>query len=146
MRRVLGAVAVVVGLLVLAPVDAARADEGGGAQSAMLYASATSTCATGAQTTTGTAYGSVLFNATGNDTVLVVFRLRRAAPDTSYDLFVRQFDGGCDLAKMATVTTNKHGNATKKLDVVPLSTATKLWGEARAASAATLKTAAVPLA
>lgn len=136
MRRGLIALFAAIVLVLVASVGLAAAKNGrsgAGSRHASLYES-TSTCADGADRTSGSTFGSVLVNPVGKPgapkAVLVVFKLRAAEEETTYDVFVRQHRGDCDSAKVGTVTTNKHGNATMQVKVAKVSGATKAWAMA----------------
>lgn len=147
MRLILRKLAVFAGAGLLAVSTMAVAPASKGAQQPSLFAGGDTTCAAGALTTTGTSYGKVLFNVVGKDkaTLLVVFKLRSVQPSTTYDLYVRQHAGGCDLPTVGSVTTDEVGDGTFQVRMPKVADATTAWGEARAAGHATVHTPAVPM-
>ena len=138
MRRATFMIVVVLALLATGFSTGAGAKGTGGARSAALRQSADYDCDDGADTTTGTTYGSVLFNSTGkpgaSKAIVVVFKIRGAADDTTFDLYVTQHPGSCTQTKLASVRTDEEGNATKQLRVAKGSSSDVVWGSAIAGS------------
>src|SRR6202007_2791760 len=88
-----------------------------GAQKAPLYGPApTTNCGSGAETTDKT-FASAFSNTPGNEMTLSgEVSLKRAAPNTTYDIEVVEVTVvGCSETSAGTITTNKRGNGNDPL-------------------------------
>jgi hypothetical protein len=132
MRRLLLSLALAASLSALSA-SAALAAAPEGAQKAPIFGPFTSpsiNCETGAEPTPET-FGFAVLNTTGNETTVSgEAALKRAAPQTAYEVFTVQGSGPCEVVFHAgTLTTNKKGNGNLHFAVARFPFATKYFVE-----------------
>jgi len=119
-------------ILTISVAGSAAAGAGGGAAKVGFYLDPLYTCTDGAQPGPGAQrYGFAMLNTTAAQGKLVVtVSLKRAAPDTDFDIWVNQDPGACPLAaatKVAALHTNEQGNGTAQVKVTLVSGAKHFW-------------------
>jgi hypothetical protein len=130
MRRLLLSFALALALSALGA-SSALAEAPEGAQKAPLYGPApTTNCGTGAEPTAKT-FGSAVLNTPGNEMTLSgEVSLKRAAPNTTYDIEVVEVTiVGCSETSAGTITTNKKGNGNDHINVARSVFGEKFWVE-----------------
>lgn len=89
------------------------------------------TCATGAQPAPGDpTFGFVVINATHNGKLQVEVSLKRALPNTTYDIWVNQDPGTCPLGAPtapAALKTNGKGNGNAHIQLQSVDGAIHYW-------------------
>ena len=119
-----------------------------GAGKAPLFHSDAYTCSAGAGATTGPRYGFVVMNTNARGDLIVQVSVKRAEPNTTYDIWVNQDPGACPLAAATLVgalTTNRMGNGNAHLVVPRVAGATNFWVSVTGGELAVLRSMAVEL-
>jgi len=135
-------------LMVAALGGAAVAQPPAGAGKAPLFNSEAYTCPAGAGATTGPRYGFVVMNTNARGDLIVQVSVKRAEPNTTYDIWVNQDPGACPLASATSVgalTTNRMGNGNAHLVVPRVAGATHFWVSVTGGELVVLRSMAVEL-
>lgn len=130
MRRVTVAALVILMLAAFGGVAAAQPPAGAGAEKSALFETDSFTCAEGATAIDGAHYGFVVMNTNAKGNLIVQVSLKRAEPNTTYDIWVNQDPGACPLTeatKVGAITTNRMGNGNGHVVVARVADATAFW-------------------
>jgi len=148
MRRFVLVFLVVLMVAALGGVAVAQPPAGAGAGKAPLFRSEAYTCPAGAGATTGPRYGFVVMNTNAHGDLIVQVSVKRAEPDTTYDIWVNQDPGACPLGSATLVgalTTNRMGNGNAHLVVARVAGATHFWVSVTGGELVVLRSMAVEL-
>ena len=95
-----------------------------------LYDSPTFTCPGGASETSGPTFGFVVINPNGSGDLNVEVSVKDGTPNSTYDVWVNQYPGGCPLAAPTApgaVRTNRQGNGNSHVRVAAIQGTQASW-------------------